>query len=97
MPGAVGQKPMMLAAVHPGPVSPDPAPHPFHLELEKGVSRNCPLRSVIVGQIRSRLLLVALPATLGGLILSLVWIVSRWSSPVRELEAHLACLQCAKP
>ncbi len=41
------------------------------------------------------LLLAALSATLGRVILSLVWIVSHWSSPVREVEAHLACLQGA--
>ena len=36
----------MLAAVHPGPVFPDPAPRPFH--PEKDVSGSCRLCSAAV-------------------------------------------------
>ena len=44
-----------------------------------------------------RLLLASLFARLGGVILSLVWIVSHGSSPFVKVEAHVACLQCATP
>jgi len=39
---------MMRAAVHPGPVLPDPAPRPFHPEKDVSGSRLC---FAVVGQI----------------------------------------------
>ena len=85
----------MLAAVRPGPVFPDPSPRPFH--PEKGVFGRYRLCSRVVGQI-------VVPAA-GRFVRHSVWghfvsCVDRQSlelSSSWKFEAHLACLQCARP